>query len=161
MAATAREIMARKLITIRDIDTLAVAHRMMKNNKIRHLPVENDAGDIIGVLSHRDIMRASESNISYEYGSVFEDLKIGNHLMVEDFMSSPVESVLGDTPLKLVAEKMLNNKISCYLVRIEGEIAGIVTTDDLLRYLVFMLDGETKASMVSFLFTDQWQESFV
>jgi CBS domain-containing protein len=156
MTATAREIIGKKLITIRDIDSLAVAHRMMKDNKIRHLPVENDEGEVIGVLSQRDIMRATESKITYEYGFIFEDLKIGNHLMVEDYMTSPVESVPSDTPLKLVAQKMLEQKISCYLVTEKGEIVGIVTTDDLLKYLVFRLDRETDDFMINIktLFTE-------
>ncbi len=149
MGATAREIMGKKLITVRDIDTLAMAHRLMKENRIRHLPVEDDEGEVIGVLSQRDIMRASESKISYEYGFIFEDLKIGNHLMVEDYMTSPVESVPSDTPLKLLAQKMLDHKISCYLVTEKEEVVGIVTTDDLLRYLVFRLDRETDDFMIN------------
>lgn len=162
MTATAREIMGKKLITIRDIEKLAVAHRMMKDNKFRHLPVENDEGDIIGVLSQRDVMRASESQITYECGFIFEDLKVSNHLMVEDYMTSPVESVPSDTPLKLLAQKMLENKISCYLVTEKDHIVGIVTTDDLLKYLVFRLDRESDDFMINIktLFTEPFARAF-
>lgn len=149
MAATAKELMGRKLVTVRDIDSLLSAYQLMKDNGFRHLPVENDEGDIIGVLSHRDIMRAAESEVIYEFGHIFEDLKLAKHLMVEDYMTSPVETVPSDTPLKLLAQKMLDKKISCYLATENDDVVGIVTTDDLLKYLVFTLDRETDDFMIN------------
>ena len=141
MVTTARNLMRDKLLTVNVDDTVAFAYRLMKENSIRHLPVRDDRGEICGILSNRDVMRAAESNVSFEFGFFFENIRVPSHLLVEDYMTSPVETLPSDTPLRLVAKKMLEFKISCFLIAEAEEVVGIVTTDDLLRYLAFTLEG--------------------
>ena len=144
MAATAKSLLREKLITVRIDDTVAYAYRLMKENSIRHLPVQDDDGEICGILSNRDVMRAAESDMSFEYGFYFENIRVPKHLLVEDYMTSPVEALPSDTPLREVAKKMLDYKISSFLIRDSDEIVGIVTTDDMLKYLVFALERSSE-----------------
>ena len=141
MAATAKTLMREKLLTVNIEDSVAYAYKLMKENSIRHLPVRDDEGEICGILSHRDVMRAAESKMSFEFGFFYENIRVPTHLLVEDYMTSPVESLPSDTPLKLVAKKMLEFKISSFLITENGEVVGIVTSDDLLKYLAFTLEG--------------------
>ena len=62
---------------------------------------------------------------------------------IRDFMASPVRSISRDSAIEEVAQKMLNDKISAFLVMDHGKaVVGIVTTDDLLKLLVKLLQKE-------------------
>ncbi len=127
MPTEAKKIMTPKLITVPTGTTIFDANEIMQKNKIRHLPVVDDDGDIAGVVSQRDLLYVPDSN----------------RILVEMLMSSPVHFVPEDTPLRQVIFHMLEKKISCLLVSDKDSNAvGIVTTDDLLWYLATLLTRE-------------------
>lgn len=113
---------------------LLEAYRIMTENNIRHLPVLNELRQVIGILSDRDIQRAMEVHVS---GSENHEISINPTLIAEDFMSWPVYTVSIDTSLRRVAEEMLARKVSAFIVQDhESRIAGIITTDDILKTFV-------------------------
>ncbi len=114
--------MTKKVFTISCDKPVIEAARIMKEKNIRHLPVTNHVGTVIGILSDRDLQRAI---------NVLEQYK------VEDFMSWPVYSVSESTSVKRIAEEMISQKVSAFLVEdLNGHLKGIITTDDLLRLLI-------------------------
>lgn len=136
------EQMTKSLVTTKDSDTLESAHRLMFINKIRHLPVRDKKGEIVGILSDRDLQRAMESKISDAFGFKLESVKFPENAKVFDYMSWPVKTFSKDTDVKLVLQNMLNEKVSAYLITDGTEIEGIVTTDDFLHLLFKLLDNE-------------------
>jgi CBS domain-containing protein len=132
----AQNIMTKKLITISVDAKLSEAAAIMRENRIRHLPVTDEKDGIIGVLSSKDLLNFPE----------IKDIPLGF------FMSSPVRYVNQDLPLKQAIYKMLENKISSLIVSdTEGMAVGIITTDDLLWYLVSKLDKDGDSKAVSLL----------
>lgn len=134
------QYMTRNLVTIQSSGVLDEAFGLMQSNKIRHLPVVDELGDVVGILSDRDLQRAmlpehdkdSPREISFKFDPGFS---------VRDFMSWPVQTVTEETPILVVAQKMLEEKISAFLVEdSSGEVQGIITTDDLLRVLISLLE---------------------
>lgn len=114
--------MTSKVFTISCDKPVIEAARIMKEKNIRHLPVTNHVGTVIGILSDRDLQRAI---------NVLEQCK------VEDFMSWPVYCVSETTSVKRIAEEMIAQKVSAFLVEdMHGHLKGIITTDDLLRLLI-------------------------
>lgn len=112
------------LICIASGATVFEAKEIMKERRIRHLPVINEKNDIIGILSRHDLTDISK----------FQDMP------VDLFASTPVEYVENSTPLRQVTLLMLKKKISCVLVTDEHlEVTGIITTDDLLFHLSELL----------------------
>ncbi len=65
------EIMSGTLFTIHPDQTVEEAMELMNNKRIRHLPVVDDGGRLIGVISQRDVMRA----IIYKQRAVISDLE--------------------------------------------------------------------------------------
>jgi acetoin utilization protein AcuB len=128
--------MTEDLLTINQDEFLKSAYKMMHKHAVRHLPVTNDHGHIVGLLSERDLklaMNKSEvgiNEIAYQFDS---------EETVQDYMSTSLKVVTYDESITNIAKMMLVEKISSVLVMNEKKlISGIVTTDDLLAYLVTM-----------------------
>jgi len=103
--------------------TLAQAHRVMREHRIRHLPVMA-GGKLIGIVSERDL-------------HLLETLRDTDPLQatVEEAMSTDVFAVHPNARLTGVAAKMAERKIGSAVVVDEGEVLGIFTAMDGLRVL--------------------------
>lgn len=123
-----QKIMTRHLITIASGTSLKTAQLLMKEKRIRHLPVIDPiTNEIIGMLSDRHPLLT----------------QLVSHLMVDSVMTSPVIAVLDTTPLRITLFKFLENKISSILiVDSKNEAIGIITTDDVIWYLAHLLKKE-------------------
>lgn len=108
---------------------LSVAHRMMADHDIRHLPVL-DAGRLVGMLTDRDL-RFIES---------FKDAD-PTRLKVEDAMTTSVYSTTPDALLDEVCDTMAENKFGSAVVLANGKVVGIFTTVDVCRALSSLLHG--------------------
>lgn len=120
---TMREVMTPQPLTIGREQTLAVAHEMMRQREVRHLPVLH-AGGIVGILSQRDLY-------------FLETLK-GVDLdadRVEDAMSPDVYMVGTDDRLRDVAQVMAARRLGCAVVVENDHPVGIFTANDALRLL--------------------------
>jgi acetoin utilization protein AcuB len=149
MEKLAGDWMSKHLITVEVGDSLLKCYQVMQERGIRHLPVTDGRGSIIGILSDRDLQRAmvrvssGPELIRDDSSYVFEEGKTA-----QDFMSWPVQTVEDDTPIQRVASRMLKEKVSAFLVKNgHGQIHGILTTDDLLRLLISLL-GRTPGGLV-------------
>ena len=93
------------------------------------------------MLSDRDVQRAMVSTIEHEPRGrgTSETIVFDPETRVKDYMSWPVEAVDQNTGIKLIAERMIAEKISSFLVSKNEKIIGIVTTEDLLRVLIELL----------------------
>jgi acetoin utilization protein AcuB len=127
--------MTSKIITINLNETLEVAYQRMQKKKLRHLPVCDDTGEIIGMLSDRDIQRGMISQIVDKS----EEIRFDPESRVKDYMAWPVLSVDQFCDLRLVAERMLTEKVSAFLVKGSKHFVGIITTDDMLKVLIDLL----------------------
>ncbi len=103
--------------------TLADAHRLMRERRIRHLPVV-DHGRLVGIVSQRDLY-------------LLETLKgvdPGTEIVGEAMVRDPY-AVPPDAPLEEVAEAMADGKFGCAVVVDRGSVIGLFTTVDALRAL--------------------------
>lgn len=113
-----------KIIGIRSGASVREAQRLMKEKRIRHLPVIDAQNEIVAMLSQRDLSTAEK----------LQDMP------VDLFSSFPVKFVGLGVPLSRVALIMVEEKISSVLVCDENNKAiGIITSDDLLFQLSQML----------------------
>jgi CBS domain-containing protein len=141
MKKLVRENMSSHLITIGWNESVETAFMRMQKQKIRHLPVHNEVGEILGMLSDRDVQRAMISTID----CADETIEFASNARVRDYMSWPVMTLGHDLELKLVAERMLRDKVSSILVERGGRIVGIVTVEDLLKVLCELLSDPPEA----------------
>lgn len=143
MRKTAQEIMSKHLITVGIHETVKDAYSVMQKNRIRHLPVTDDAGTLVGILSDRDVQRCIRFEVDNRAAVLDVELSLDPAIKVADAMSWPLHKVAGSVPVKDVALRMLNEKISSILVECpETGRRGILTTDDLLRLLISLLEKD-------------------
>lgn len=133
-----KELMSTDLITIRTTDRITDAYKLMHEKGIRHLPVMDERNVLVGILSDRDIQRAMNVR---RLNNCQQEVHLDASIPVEDFMSWPVYTVNENATVRTVAEQMLSQKVSSFLVQAEdGRVKGIITTDDLLK--LFLMDDE-------------------
>jgi CBS domain-containing membrane protein len=127
-----REIMMGSPVTMKPEDTLDLANDVISLGRIRHIPVVED-GRLVGLLSERDLMGAAATTIfGLKQRSKSALLK---SVLVKDVMKKRVVTVKPDTSIKETARLMKKKKIGCVPVVNEGNLVGLVTTTDILRYV--------------------------
>jgi acetoin utilization protein AcuB len=133
----ARSLMTKKIITVRVNTPIQAAYVDMKEHGIRHLPVIDMAGKLVGIISDRDMLRAANIRMVNE---IEQEMTFNPHHTVEDFMSWPVQTVSEKSSVEDLAKMMIDQKVSAFIVNGPNQyIKGIITTDDLLQYLVELL----------------------
>ncbi|HLM69858.1 MAG TPA: CBS domain-containing protein [Thermoplasmata archaeon] len=145
--------MSRHPITVGPDATLLDALVLMRGQKVSGLPVVDEAGSVVGVLSQRDVARTLKSTSGIpEVTGLFdllmfglsEDSGVSVHVLrrileetnVRDAMSSPPIFLTSDAPLELAAEMMRENDINRIPVMRGDRLVGIVTRHDLVRALL-------------------------
>jgi CBS domain-containing protein len=134
-----RDIMKTKVIRISADDSLWTVKEIMELAHVRHLPVVRQ-GELVGVVSQRDLLRASLSSVmglpAGEQRLFLEGVKIG------DVMSEEPVWIAPDASIREAARIMAERKIGCLPVIGGGELIGIVTETDVLRYFAELdVDG--------------------
>jgi acetoin utilization protein AcuB len=121
------------LVVINWKDTIGLAYDVMTANLSRHLPVVDDGGSIVGMISDRDAKKAMIFDQADWLSAKTPQPEFDPNALVRDYMSWPVVTVGENSSIKEAAQVMLDRKISA-LVVLKGDTAvGIITTDDLLQ----------------------------
>lgn len=128
------KIMSTDLVTLNLANTLFDAEKLFKKNKIRHIPVVNDR-KIIGILSLTDLLRVSFVD-SYGTEELDVDTAVYNMLSIEQIMVKKPVHVRSTTTIKEVAEILSKKEFHALPVVDDGILVGIVTTTDLLNFLL-------------------------
>ena len=128
------------LVTISMDDGLPLALEKMEKEGIRHLPVVDGTGRVIGILSDRDLKRAMRPDPHLNENG--NRPRFSKAARIADYMSWPAQGVDEHTPVGDVVRVMLQDRISSLLILVgpSANPVGIVTTDDLLRFLLKLLD---------------------
>jgi CBS domain-containing protein len=126
-----RDIMPSKMVTISAGDTLATVEDIMTLGHVRHMPVVR-AGKLVGVVSERDLLRASLSNLS-DFGG--DERRAFLHVVeINRVMSTPPIVIDPDASVEEAARVMAERKIGCLPVVDGDELVGLITETDVLRY---------------------------
>ncbi len=146
------ELMSRDVATIGVSDSCQEAVARMARRKIRHLPVVERDGTLIGVVTDRDLRhRLFEPRVMKEIGSVSVETVL-KAVPVKDVMSSPAVTVGPQDDLESAARAMLDDKVGSLPVVENGRVVGIITETDVLRQIVRAdsCSGECAEIVISF-----------
>ena len=128
------KIMATDLVTVKKTDGLDVAEHLFKKHRIRHIPVV-DGRRIIGMLSMNDLLR-----ISFADGAYREEENVSSSIYemftVPQLMRSKLTTVAPDNSIREVAKIFVQSEYHSLPVVKDDELVGIVTTTDLIKYLL-------------------------
>lgn len=128
-----RDLMTERVIAVQpDTDLTAVRDLLWEHN-IRHLPVVDGDGDLIGLVSQRDLLR--HALIDQTHLPDYVEEAVLERLKASDVMTAHVERVSADTDLREAAQVMFENKYGCLPVTEGDRLVGILTEADFVRFL--------------------------
>jgi CBS domain-containing protein len=171
----ASDVMTCTLLSVRPDATVAEAIRTMLDNRISGLPVIDEAGRLVGILTEGDLLRRGETGTERQRSRWLEILMGPGRLAGEyvrthgrkigEVMTRDVVSVTPDTPLKEVVELMERHRIKRVPV-LDGEVlVGILSRADFLRAVLGALqeeespatnDGEIRERILAELARSAW-----
>ena len=126
-------------IVVTDTTPFEDALRLMRDKKVRRLPVVNKDGRLVGIVAERDLLYASPSPATSL--SVFEVHYLLAKMSVHEVMTRRVITVGEDCPLEEAARIMVDHKIGSLPVVTGGKLVGIITETDIFKTFVEILGG--------------------
>lgn len=132
------DVMTTKLVTLSPSDSLKTAREIMQKARIRHLPILSPRGGFVGLLSQRDLLKASVSHFADLQPDVREQIEAG--IPVSEVMSAEVLTIPPDMPLTQAGELLLAHKFGCLPVLECGQLRGILTESDFVKLCLVLLE---------------------
>ncbi len=126
-------------VTVSEDTSFEDALRLMKDRKIRRLPVIGNEGRLVGIVVEKDLLYASPSPATSL--SVFEVHYLLARMRVRDVMTKRVITVGPDCPLEEAARIMVDHKIGSLPIMADGVLKGIITETDIFKTFVEILGG--------------------
>lgn len=125
-----RDLMSPLVRTLERNDKLLIADTVMHNERIRHLPILDDAGRLVGIVSQRDLFLNALVR-ALGHGTVARDRALGS-IAVKQVMTEDVVTTTPETPITAAAQIMVDRKIGCLPV-VEGDaVVGILSESDIV-----------------------------
>ena len=130
-----REIMTLRgdLITVLPTTPISESARLMSENHIRHIPVIDESGELVGMVSHRDILAATAPKAP-------RPARNPDNRAVDEIMSSPVKTVDPRVSVLDAGLRLRSLRVGSLAVVLDGELEGIVTDSDFLVVAINLLE---------------------
>lgn len=120
---TIGQFMATDLFTVRPEDVIDLAASLMQWKHIRHVPVEDNEGQLVGIISHRDLMRLLSTSLSKQSTTP---------ILVRDVMKKNPVAAPPEMPTLEAINLMREHNIGCLPIVKDGKLMGIITAYDFL-----------------------------
>jgi CBS domain-containing protein len=146
---TAGEIMTRDVVTVKKETTVLDIAEIFTRRRISSVPVVDDAGELIGIVTETDLIEQDKSLhiptvvslfdwvIYLESGKKFEkELKKMTGQTVGDIYSTDVVSISPSTPVSDIADLMSSRKIHAIPVVEQKRVVGVVSRIDMIRSMI-------------------------
>ena len=127
-------IMTQKVVTLNVNDDLTQAEILFKKHKIRHIPVVSNQ-TVVGMLSYTDLLRISFVD-AVDDDAEMVDVTVYNLFTVEQVMAKKLITVSPESSIKETAQILATNEFHALQVCEGHLLVGIVTTKDLIQFLV-------------------------
>ena len=130
-----KHIMTSPVVSLFAEQTLPLADDIMRYKHLRHLPVVDETGRLVGLVSHRDILRAQISSLTGLTDG--ERRARQDHVKVSQIMTSDVWTAGPDAFASNAGQLLLDHRFGCLpVVDAAQRLIGIVTERDYLRFAV-------------------------
>lgn len=141
--------MTRNPITVSPDESIASTLERMRREKVHRFPVVNKKGEMVGIVTHKDLLYASPSSVTSL--NVWEVTYLLNQVKVREAMTKDVVTVDEDCPIEDAARLMQDNTISSLPVMRNGLIVGIITESDIFKIFLELLMAREKGVRLTVL----------
>jgi acetoin utilization protein AcuB len=132
-----RDFMTREPVTLRQDDLLRQAVEVVMVRRIRHIPVLDELGSLVGIVTDRDVQATLPSPLSAaapeEYEALLETTPLAR-IMTRDVITVGADDLAAEA-----VETLLADRIDGLPVLEEGRLVGIFTVRDALRAYLELL----------------------
>lgn len=143
-----RDRMTSPAVTIAPDTPFQDAVKLMREHGFRRLPVVSKHGELVGIVSERDLLHAAPSPATSL--SVWEMNYLLWKLKIDELMTHKVVSVSPDTPIEEAAHLMVDRKVGGLpVVDDQNHVVGVITETDIFRAFVEMLGSGEKGVRLS------------
>jgi acetoin utilization protein AcuB len=147
------ERMTKRPITTAPDTPIDDALKLMRESKVRRLPVVDKKGKLVGIVAEKDLLYVSPSPATSL--SIYELHYLISKIKVQDVMTKDVITVTEYTPLEEAARIMADNKIGSLPVMRDDRLVGIVTETDLFCIFLELLGAREKGIRLTMLVPEQ------
>jgi acetoin utilization protein AcuB len=147
------ERMTKRPITIHPETPIDEALKLMRDSKVRRLPVVDKRGKLVGIVAEKDLLYVSPSPATSL--SVYELHYLISRIKVQDVMAKDVITATEYTPLEEAARIMADNKIGSLPVMRDGKLVGIITETDLFKIFLELLGAREKGVRLTMLVPEE------
>lgn len=127
------KIMSENPVTLAPHQSLNEAENLFKDYHIRHIPIVED-GQLIGVLSRSDLLKVSSPEFDEEENRI--ESIVFNQFTIPQVMTKHPVTVTADTTIQETARILALQSFNALPVLDKGKLIGIVTSTDLIGYLL-------------------------
>ena len=128
-------IMSTDLVTIMPDENLAAARKLMHDKKIHHLPVVDNEGDLVGLVTLTNVLAATDSFLRDDESRIH-----ATEIVVKDMMVTDVATVDENASLRQAALFLEKHRIGCLPVMSDGSLKGIITDTDFVAVAINLLE---------------------
>ena len=147
------ERMTKRPITTAPDTPIDEALELMRESKVRRLPVVDKKGKLVGIITEKDLLYVSPSPATSL--SVYELHYLISKIKVQDVMAKDVITATEYTPLEEAARVMADNKIGSLPVMRDDKLVGIITETDLFKIFLELLGAREKGIRLTMLVPEQ------
>lgn len=131
-----KEVMAAPAITVNENDDFSKVHEKFQFHDIRHLPVVNANGGIVGLITQRELFKIHSPH-KLDDGNWFYDKDLLNGFILKNVMFKDVFTLTPERPLYDAVDFMVRQKVGCVpIVDDYNFVQGVITRDDILKYIL-------------------------
>lgn len=128
-----RDLMTQGVFVVNVDDDLETVTNLMDDRNIRHAPVVDGAGNLVGLVTQRDLLRTGLSGQGQLPPEAERQARL--HVIVSEIMNPDVVTARPDQDIRDAARIMLENKFGCLPVIEDHRLVGIVTESDFVRLM--------------------------
>jgi len=147
------ERMSRHPITVKPNAAVDATLKRMRDEKVRRFPVVDDDGNLVGIVSEKDLLYAAPSPATSL--SIYELHYLYSRITVQQVMTRDVITVEEDAPLEEAARIMVDNKIGGLPVVRSGKLVGIITETDIFKTFMEMMGARDQGLRLTLLCPNQ------
>lgn len=128
-----RDLMTQGVFVVNVDDDLETVTNLMDDRNIRHAPVVDGAGNLVGLVTQRDLLRTGLNGQGQLPPEAERQARL--HVSVGEIMNPDVVTARPDQDIRDAARIMLDNKFGCLPVVEDHRLVGIVTESDFVRLM--------------------------
>lgn len=130
--------MTSDLCTLRESDSINDAREIMTEKHIRHIPVTDNKNHLLGLVTQRDVLAATEPALMRAAKSASNE--DGPDIRLSDIMIRNVKVILETDSLRQAALYMQSHKYGCLPVVSDDRLVGIITESDFVTIAINLLE---------------------